>query len=294
VVICAAELFWVTTEWPSGALAIARPTIFITSYSSDADQAYATAKSRLLGITIAAVCGAIIKFALLPGSETFTGLATAIAVVLIPAAALSTLTWRPAIFAAIASWFISFVNPENPISYDPVQYCNAALAIIAGAGAATLAFRLMPPPSPAFRAARLLALTLRDLRRLVAMPTTRTRIEWESLVYARLSIFPDQAEPLQRARLLVALWVGSEVIRVRRMTRRLGSSVQIDAAFEPLAWGQSTLARERLEHFGNNLSTLSGAATRTVLRVQGSIRAISEGLFRHSTYFDSGTVNELR
>jgi uncharacterized membrane protein YccC len=175
-----------------------------------------------------------------------------------------------------------------------VQYYNAALAIIAGAGAATLAFRLMPPPSPAFRAARLLALTLRDLRRLVAMPTTRTRIEWVSLVYARLSIFPDQAEPLQRARLLVALSVGSEVIRVRRMTRRLGSSVQIDAAFEPLAWGQSTLARERLEHFGNNLSTLSGAATRTVLRVQGSIRAISEGLFRHSTYFDSGTVNELR
>jgi hypothetical protein len=36
---------------------------------------------------------------------------------------------------------------------------------VGGVGAAALSFRLLPPLSPAFRTRRLLALTLRDLRR---------------------------------------------------------------------------------------------------------------------------------
>jgi uncharacterized membrane protein YccC len=293
--ICAVEFFWVVTEWPSGATAIVWSTIFIIASSlPGVDQAYATAKSRLLGIIAAAICAAVIKFAVLPGSETFIDLTMAIGVVIIPAAALSTLSTRPAVFGFIAIVLIPFLKPENSISYDTAQYYNDALAIIAGAGASTVAFRLIPPPSPAFRAARLLALTLRDLRRLVAIQTTGTQSAWESVVYGRLSSFPEQAQPLQRARLLVALSVGSEVIRVRRLARRLGCGAQIEATLGPLASAQSALARERLEHFSNELSTLSGGAARTVLRLQSSILAISEGLCRHAAYFDSRTVNELR
>jgi uncharacterized membrane protein YccC len=295
VMICAVEFFWIVTQWPSGALAIVWSTILIiASYLSGADQAYSTAKSRLLGVTAASVCAAVIKFAVLPGTETFTSLAMAIGVVLIPAAALSTLSWRPVIFGFIAIGLTPFLKPENLISYNPAQYYNDALAIIAGAGASTLAFRLMPPPSPAFRAARLLALTLRDLRRLVAMPATKTRGAWESVVYSRLSVLPEQARPLQRARILVALSVGSEVIGVRRKASRLDLAAQIDAALEPLVSGQSALARERLSQLSDKLSMLPCAGTRTVLRVQASIRAISEGLYRHAAYFDSRTVNELR
>ena len=295
VMICAVESFWVVTQWPSGALAIVWSTIFIiASYLPCVEQAYVTAKSRLLGIVAASVLAAIIKFAVLPGSENFAGLAMAIGLVLIPAAALSTLSWRPAMFGFVAIAVIPLLKPANPISYDTVQYYNDALAIIAGAGASTLAFRLMPPLSPTFGAARLLALTLADLRRLLTMPTTRTRIAWENLVYARLAIFSSQARPLQRARLLAALSIGSEVIRVQRMARRLGYSTQIDAAFEPLVSRNSALASERLEEFSNSLSTLPRAGTRAILRIQGSIRAISEGLRQNAAYLDSRTVNELR
>jgi uncharacterized membrane protein YccC len=293
--ICCVELFWIITAWPSGTLAIAWSTIFITSFSPNVDQAYDTAKSRWLGVTMAAVCAAVIKFAVLPGCETFASLAIAIGVVLIPAAALSTLPWQPAMFGAIASWFLPLVNPENMISYDSVQFYNSALAIIVGAGVSTLAFRLMPPASPAFRAARLLALTLRDLRKMTTTPTIRTRSAWESAVYARLSVFPQQADPLQRSRLLVALSVGSEVIRLRRIARRLGEGAQIDAALKPLVWGKSARARERLEHLDNALSTLPAADRKRtlVLRAQGCIRAISEGLLRHAVYFDSKAIHEL-
>jgi hypothetical protein len=56
------------------------------------------------------------------------------------------------------------------MSYDTLQFYNSTLAILAGAGAAALSFRLIPPLSPAFRTRRLLALTLVDLRRLASPP----------------------------------------------------------------------------------------------------------------------------
>ena len=52
------------------------------------------------------------------------------------------------------------------MNYDTMQFYNAALAIVAGCSVAPLAFRLLPLPSPEVRAGRLVALTLRDMRRL--------------------------------------------------------------------------------------------------------------------------------
>jgi hypothetical protein len=76
------------------------------------------------------------------------------------------------------------------------------------------------------------------------------------------------------------------------MAWRLGVSDEIDVAVEPLARHHSALARARLEDFGNFLSTLPNSATRAVLRLQGSIRAICVGVQRHAAYFDSRVVHE--
>ena len=289
IVIGVVELFWIATAWPSGALAVTWSAIFVITFSPAADQAYASAKKRLLGIILAAVLAAIVKFAVLPGSENFVSLAIAIGLVLIPAGALSTLSWEAALFGAIASWFIPLVAPENQIIYDTQQFYNSALAIIAGAGAATLAFRLLPPLSPALRARRLLALTLRDLRRLPTAPILPTRARWESRVYGRLSVLPEQAEPLQRAQLLAALSVGTEIIRLRRIARRIRLGVDIDVALEGVARGQSALATERLARIYNAFDVPPGVRPKPpiILRAQGRIRAISEALVRHAAYFDS-------
>jgi uncharacterized membrane protein YccC len=289
VVIGVVELFWIATAWPSGALAVTWSAIFVITFSPAADQAYTSAKWRLLGIILAAVLAAIVKFAMLPGSENFVSLAIAIGLVLIPAGALSTLSWEAAMFGAIASWFIPLVAPENQIIYDTQQFYNSALAIVAGAGAATLAFRLLPSLSPALRARRLLALTLRDLRGLPTAPILPTRGRWESKVYGRLSVLPEQAEPLQRAQLLAALSVGTEIIRLRRIARRIRLGVDIDVALEGVALGQSALATERLARIYDGLDVVPAAGARApiTLRVQGSIRAICEALVRHAPYFDS-------
>jgi uncharacterized membrane protein YccC len=284
------ELFWIVTAWPSGTSAITWSAIFVILFSPTADQAYANAKIRLLGIGLTAALAAIFKFAVLPGSETFVGLAISIGLVLIPAGALSALSWQVAIFGSIASWFVPLVTPENPITYDTLQFYNSTLAIVAGAGAAALAFRVLPPLSPGLRTHRLLALTLRDLRRLTTGPIPSTANEWEGSVYSRLSALPEQAEPLQRAQLMAALSVGTEIIRLRRVAHRFDQDAELDTTFNALARGESSVATKRLARLDQRLTALPGRGARVRLRARSSILAMSEALAKHAAYFDSGAA----
>src|SRR5882672_529915 len=284
------ELFWIVTAWPSGTLAITWSAIFVILFSPTADQAYANAKIRLLGVCLTAALAAIFKFAVLPGSESFTGLALWTGLVLIPAGALSTLSWQAAIFGSIASWFVPLMAPANPISYDTLQFYNSALAIVVGAGAAALVFRLLPPLSPGLRTHRLLALSLRDLRRLTTGRIPWKANEWEGRVYNRLSALPEQAEPLQRAQLMAVLSVGTEIIRLRRVAHRFDQDAQIDTAFDALERGDSSVATERLARLDQRLAALPGPGARVRLRARSSILAMSEALTQHAAYFDSGAA----
>jgi uncharacterized membrane protein YccC len=186
VTIGAVELFCIVTAWPSGAQAITFAAVFVILLSPRGDQAYATAMSFMVGICLTAAFAAVVKFAVLPGVETFAGFSLAIGLVLVPAGALMAQPWQTATFTAMALYFGPLLQAANQMSYDTQQFYNAALAIVAGAGAAALAFRLLPPLSPALRTRRLLALTLRDLRRLTTGPIPRTPNDWESRIYSRL------------------------------------------------------------------------------------------------------------
>jgi uncharacterized membrane protein YccC len=208
VVISVAELFWIVTGWPSGATAVTWAAIVVIVYAPQAEQAYAAAVSFVVGTSLAAALAGIIAFAVLPNLETFAAFSLAIGLVLVPAGAGMAQPWQPAIFTAIAAFFPPLLAPANQMTYDTQQFYNTALAIIAGSGAAALS--LIPPLSPAFRTRRLLALTLRDLRRLATGPIPPTPEDWQDRVYGRLSVLPDEALPLQRSQLLAALSVGTE------------------------------------------------------------------------------------
>jgi uncharacterized membrane protein YccC len=170
--------------------------------------------------------------------------------------------------------------------YNTQTFYNSTLAILAGMGAAVLSFVLLPPPSPAFRASRLVALTLRDLRRLAAGRLQADDRDWEGRVYARLSALPLQVEPVQLAQIVTALSVGTEIIRLRRVAGRLDLNRDIDGAFDTLAEGRSTATIERLAAIEQRLGarTAGGSAA---LRARGSLRSISESLAQHAAYFDS-------
>jgi uncharacterized membrane protein YccC len=285
VVIGAAELFWIVTEWPNGAQAITFAAIGAILLAPRADQAYAAAMGFMVGTGIGVPAAAIIAFAVLPNSETFAAFSLAIGLVLVPVGAGMAQPWQTVAFMAMAANFVPLLAPANQMSYDTVQFYNSATAIVGGLVAAALSFRLIPPLSPAFRTRRLLMLTLRDMRRLATGPIPRTPEDWESRMSGRFSALPDQAQPLQRSQLMAAFSVGIAVIQLRHICPRLDLGSHLDAALEAFARGNCVKATAKLAEIDAMLSSRPGIAA---LRARGLILAISEAITQHAAYFDAG------
>ncbi len=120
---------------------------------------------------------------------------------------------------------------------------------------APLSFRLLPPLSPSLRVRRLLALTLRDLRRLAVGPFPPRPEAWQGRLYGRLEALPDQAEPLQRARLLAALSVGDDIIQLRMISALLDLGPELDAALGAVAQGDGAVATKWLARLDRRLAS---------------------------------------
>jgi uncharacterized membrane protein YccC len=292
VTIGAVEVFWIATEWPNGAQAITFTAIAVILLAPRADAAYAQAVSFMIGIALAAVCAAIILFAVLPNRATFAGFSIVMGLYLVPVGMLLAQSSQAmfALFTAMSGNFVPLLAPANQMSYDTVQFYNSALAIIAGAGVAALSFRLLPPLSPAFQVERLVELTLRDLLRLATANVGRLPVDWEGHIYKRLVAMPDEAEPLQRAQLLTALSLGREIIELRRVAPQLGLATDLDAALEPFAQGNSAAAVEKLERLDRRLASLTESDPQTllILHERARILLISDALMQHRAYFDGG------
>ena len=244
----------------------------------------------MVGVGLAAAFAATIAFALLPMVTTFAGFSMVMGLFLVPAGALMAQPWQTAMFAPMAGNLIPILAPANQMSYDILQFYNSALAIVAGCGAAAISFRLLPPLSPALRTRRLLPLSLRDLLRVATAPVPPAPNDWEGLMHSRLSVLPDEAEPLQRSQLMAALSIGTEIIQLRHVASRLGLTAYLDTALEAIVQGNSAMAKTRLaqldHHLASRRGTEPGAAL--ALRARGPILAISETLAEHASYFDAG------
>jgi uncharacterized membrane protein YccC len=289
VTIGAVALFWIITAWPSGTGAITFASITVILFAPRADQAYAIVIEFTVGTFLAVVFAAIVGFALLPAlhRQTFTVFALAIGLYLVPAGALAAQPWRMAMFTAMCINFVPVLAPANPMNYDIAAFYNQASAIVIGIGVGAMSFRMLPPLSPSLRTRRLLRLTLRDLRNLAM---GRSPSDWADHIRGRLMAMPDEASPLQRAQLLAALSMGTEIIRLRPVAHGLGLGAELESAVAAIAEGNSALATTRLSRLDGALAVLSGVepARQTILRARGHILVLSEVLTQHAGYFDAG------
>jgi uncharacterized membrane protein YccC len=295
VAIGAVELFWVLTAWPNGAFAIIFVAIVVLVLSPKGDLAISGAIAVAVAAAGCILCTAIIKFAVLPAFQTFPEFCFAMGLFLIPVGFATAWSRHPAavaVFTAMGVNFVPLLAPTNPTSYDPTQFYNTALAVLVGCGIAAVAFRLLPPLLPPVRARRLLDLSLRDLRRLaIAVPLARSE-DWDSRMYGRLAALPDQAEPLQRARLLAALSVGSDIIQLRRAAPRLGVISELDTAIDAFTQGHSAVAIARLHQLDQRIASNPGPAPEPAIALcaRGRILVITEALAEHASYFDAGAI----
>jgi uncharacterized membrane protein YccC len=296
VAIAAIELFWLAAAWPDGTSAIVLVAIVLLLLSPRGDLAYGGAIAFALGAAGGFVSAAIIKFALLPALETFPAFCVAIGLFFIPVGFAIAYSRKPAVIVICTAMAFSFnplLAPTNPMTYDTAQFYNTGLAIVIGCGVIPpLAFSLLPPLSPTLRARRLLALSLRDLRRLAVTPLPMSAEDWESRIYGRLAALPEEARPLQRARLLAALSVGTEVIQLRGVASHLGVAADLDAALDVFADGNSAPAITRLHELDCRLATgpETGPDTATALRARGRTLLTSEALSEHASYFEAGAT----
>jgi Predicted membrane protein len=288
VAIGATALLWIVTAWPNGGLALVFAAASVAVFAPRADEAYASAMMFMIGTALAAVCAALLAFAVLPQFVTFAGLALVIGLYLVPVGALMAQPWQPVMFAAMAGNFVPLLAPSNQMSYDTLAFYNSALAIVVGCGIAALSFRLLPPLSPALRTRRILSLSRRDLRRMATNRRPPPIDAWEGRMYSRLAALPNEASPLQRAQLITALSVGSDILQLREMGVRLAVTADLDDALQSFADGRSAIAIAQLRQWDRRLASHPAAAagTTTILRARGLVLTLCDALADYGSFFD--------
>jgi uncharacterized membrane protein YccC len=286
--IGAAELFWVLTAWPDGGSAIVFVAVAVLLLSPRAELAYADAIGFMLGTMAVIAVAAAIKFALLPGLESFPAFCVALAAFLIPLGTAMAATRQHPSLVMCAAMFVPVLQPTNEMSYDTVQFYNSALGIFVGFAMAPLSYLLVPPLSPSFRTRRLLNLTLRDLRRLAMNRLSVGADDWKGHTCSRLAALPEQAVPLERAQLLAALLVGTEIIQLGHDTAELDLQSECDAALQTFAEGNSAAAIAQLTRLDQHLVSTEQVDHHLAARARGRILAICDALADYRLYFDRG------
>jgi hypothetical protein len=133
---------------------------------------------------------------------------------------------------------------------------------------------------------------LRDLRRLADRLPSNAE-DWRGRTYSRLAALPDLAEPSQRAQLLSALSVGTEIIHLRRIMPELGLAAELDSALLALAQGNSVAASSQLIALDYSLASISelGEEASLSTRARARVLAICDALADHRAYFDTGALS---
>src|SRR5262249_13173041 len=98
------------------------------------------------------------------------------------------------------------------------------------------------------------------------------------------------AEPLQRSQIMPALWVGSEIINLRRIAPQLGLGAELGAALAALAQGHSAAATAQFAGLDRRLAALaeSGPQAFLALRTRAMVLLVHDALVQHGAYFDAG------
>jgi uncharacterized membrane protein YccC len=176
---------------------------------------------------------------------------------------------------------------ENETTYDGARLINSALAISTGTVAAAFFMRLIPPLTCARRTERLLALTLRDLRRLVIGSRRFTRERWAGLVSQRLAAMPVQATLEEEAQLLSALSVGEAAIELLDARRHVQAGTELDRAFASFAAADVVAARQWFHSFCDLQPEASVDKAPRGMHAAVQATLIAEALQRHVVFFAS-------
>ncbi|WP_420131410.1 FUSC family protein [Rhodopseudomonas sp.] len=238
--------FWMATAWPSGPLAIVFTAVATLIFASFGDQARELARDYTIGVALMAGIGGVLYFGVLPAFSSFAALIGVLSVLFVGLGAMQAGSWHSVVFLAMTISSLPLLGVGNPIVYDASAYFNLALAIVSGSAVGALFFVAMPVVPPALRVQRLIALSVRDLRRLMADRWKPEQDRWTALMARRLEVLPPQATAEDTADLLALYAVGRAALRLAHADSSQYEQYLLPAALVALADGRSADAREML------------------------------------------------
>ena len=275
-----AAVVWIEFAWPGGQSLMVFGAVITILFAPQADLAHKIVPEFGVGVVCAAILAAIVSFAVLPGQQSYVALVAAIGAVMIPSAFMAAGTWHRFLFTAINFIFLALLAPSNQQSYNLSSFLNGAQGIVAGVIVGLIGFRLFSPVPQDWKVRRLLALTLRDVRRFAAGRTGRAAQDWIGLLIARVGALPGATDPADRARLVAGFSAGAQILRLRNMEAGLLHPDRLEASLGLLAQGE-------VERCTGGLRALALAQPRDAagLRAQVEITLLSDMLQRHTPYF---------
>ena len=282
--VAAGLVFWILTEWPSGLGALTFLSVTVLLLAPQQERSARAALGFGIGTVFTAVLAAIVDFALLPNHESFFALAGVMALVLVPLAALSTVPALAPYLVAATMNFVPLVGPTNQISFDTAAFYNSALGIVGGCLAGALALVLIPPVPKEMRADRLVELSLREMRALAAGRWSPTPDAWQHRVYARLIAMPEGVDPAHGSRLVAALSIGLQVLRLRSLAGADAVGTRLRAALQKLAAQDVGGMLAELKAVDAALSDAAGA--RRDLRISTAIQVVRDVVRQHMHEFE--------
>ncbi|WP_371347302.1 FUSC family protein [Ancylobacter sp. IITR112] len=245
------SVFWVESAWPNGAFAIVFATVGTLVFGSFGDQARAFAKDYAIGAAAMVVLGGVLYFAVLPGLSTFAGLLAVLAPLFVCLGMMQAGTWHNVAFLGMSIASLPLLGVGNPISYDAAAYFNLALAIVSGTVIGVLFFVVMPTIDPQHRARRLVALSVRDLRRLARDEGPGDAARWTARLTRRAEALPPQAAPEQAGSLTGLLAMGQAVLQLKALPDCPVAAPALRRALDALAGGRLDVVRNALEDIQN-------------------------------------------
>lgn len=239
--VAATAAFTIATQWPNGPLAIAFVAIAALIFAPAGDQARGLATDYTVGSILVSVVAGGLYFGVMPSITTFPQLAAMVALFMVPTGFMQAGSWHAPLFLAMSVNCLPLLGVGNPISYDASAFFNIALTIILGNIAGTLFFIIIPSLSPEVRTRRLLALSVRDLRKLAARPRNSAR--WTAVMTRRAEDLPPQATREQAGSLMTLFVLGRALIVLRETLAGAAEGGLLARACSELAAGRPALAR---------------------------------------------------
>lgn len=279
VAVLAAGAVWLLTGWSAGPYLMLGTAVMSTLFSSF-DDPVRVLRLVLLGSAAGAVAAIVFQIGALP-LVPVTGGALVLAAPFLALGAVAMahpLTRMPAMDYAMA--FLLLAHPTVPLTGGTAELLHGAAAMLLGIGLALLSFHTVLPVNAAVRLRAVVAMTVRDLESLAAVPASPGR--WRARLYHRTLRLVRRADLVEGRDLaaidggLAAFSVGDAILAVRRLRGRAGLPAVV---------------RRRLDLTLRRLETLSArpdAAAAALERAADRLMVAEPGLVRDADTLRAG------